>query len=176
MNTFTKSPIIVSVIGPAKIGVTATCTRVKYALENIGYTAAIVAPRTLQQVYKFERDYKDNVFGDCDVILIDNHHYTLSSICTARKDISFNDSGAVKPTISVLLIAASTDYVAMLKQPICYKNEQKAREIMNKYQNCDRKVFGCLRLSILAVRGEHGRLECAGRIKNMIVKELKRAK
>lgn len=176
MTTFTKNPVIVSIVGPGKIGVSATCQRVKYALENIGYAAIIVAPRSLQAVYQFEKAYKENEFGYCDVILIDNHHYSTSAIRSGRKDISFADPEAVKPTISVLLVASPDDYAIMLKMPHCYDSLQKCRHVLDKYQNCDRKVFGSNRLSILTVRAELGRLECAGKVKNMIVEELKRAK
>lgn len=176
MTTFTKTPLVVSIVGPAKIGVTATCQRVKFALENIGYTAKIIAPRTLREVINFEQGYKNNAFGDCDVILIDNHHYTSSAIRTGRKDISFADPEAIKPTISVLLVASPDDYAIMLKMPHDYDSLQKCRHVLDKYQNCDRKVFGCNRLSILTVSAGFGRLECAGKVKNMIVEELKRAK
>lgn len=167
-----KKTFIVNIVGPTKIGVTSTCQRIKYALENIGYTVKIVAPRTLRAVRVFEDEYYADKLN-YDVVLFDNHHYTASAICTGRRDISFDEPGAVKPNLAMLLVAMPDDYVMFAKLRKDYEGLCNARAIMDKYQNCNRSFFGTSGLTIIPVTGENGRLVSAGKVKNIIIANLK---
>lgn len=169
-----KNPLAVSIVGPSKIGVTSVCTRIKFALENLGYTATVVAPRSLRDVRAFEDSYYSQRFADCDVILFDNHHYTTSAIRTGRRDINFDEPDAIKPDLAFLLIATPDDYVKLAKMRTDYQGQRNARALMDKYQNCNRSFFGAGGLTLVRVDGEDGRLTSAGKIKNIIISNIKK--
>lgn len=167
--------IIVNIVGLPRIGVSTLCLRVRFALEAMGISVNIVAPKTLRAVTQFENDVRAGDI-DADVVLIDNHAYTKYAIRNQSK-ISLFDAASIRPTVSILVSTTMPEYLKMMGKfenaSVAIKRSTSA--MIESYRGCDIKHWGCDRLYILSVNAADGRLYAAGNVKRIILKELARA-
>lgn len=167
--------IIVNIVGLPRIGVSTLCLRVRFALEAMGISVNIVAPKTLRAVTQFENDVRAGDI-DADVVLIDNHGYTKHAIRT-ESDITLFDRASIRPDFSILVTAEASEYLKLMGRSenatVVVKRGTSA--MIQKYRSCDIKHWGSERLHILSVNGSDGRLYTAGNVKRLILRELARA-
>lgn len=167
-TTKNKRPLLVNIVGVAFSGTTTACGRIERFLNSHGIKTVVSAPKSASDVLRFEDNLVMGKYTNTDVVLFDKHWNVASAARQRLRNPLWHDE-SVLPDISCLMHCDIDTYHK--RYPKRLKPESLDANL-NTFLLMSDGHFGTANHHVLDTQGNHGRVFAAGKIKNLILKEL----
>lgn len=171
-----KKPLIVSINGVAKVGVSSVVERLRVCLTSRGLDVLVDSTDAPRDWDVIANDIAMDEFDGVDVMLIDRHPYTVTSARRGLHKSRFRDQNLID--LSILLTCDPDTHKKRSKMGQSQEvwPNKNARRVIGDYLELGVEHYGTDNHHTIITDGPLGILYAAGAVRQLIDKELRHAK
>lgn len=160
-----KKPLLVNVVGAKGIGVSVAIDRIQRYLNTHEIDTAVANLKCSSDVLRFEDSYVIGKYHSRQVVLFDKH-FNVASAARQRLRTPLWHDESIKPDLSVLLHNTTP------KRIKGWMNSRQSKSELDAYLLMSPAHWGTDNHHVVSIIGEHGRLFAAGKVLDLILREL----